>query len=626
MFCFVSAASKLDGVFGSDPAPPDMKDGSNRSGGDIISGALNSALQRLLVPALLSLLVATGVAQSRELTDPNNWPAWLVLLCLFVAFTYGWQPLRRSIARWRVPVASGQRIGLLLACLDGDKADNSLRETVREAVKKDLGEAIEIILWPETLRLADGRDADAENRARGHAQKWLVLKRCDLLLWGRVKGDKTLSLRFTPASGDTAAAESYALTPDTLELPVKFVSNLGSAIAARVVSDMDAETSGQDRVALMRSSAERMEPIIKTLSPAFEAKTRGSLFHSYGLVRFRIGDEAGTKDDLIAAIDAYRDALKEWTRERVPQDWAMAQNNLGNALRGLAEHESSTVRLEDAVAAFRGALEVASRENTPLLWMGARINLGIALWRLGKRTADTAHIEAAVAVTREALEEATRESYPFVWAALHDNLGNMLQMIGEVANDRERLEEAVVAHRNALEQWTRESNPSAWAAVQNHLGISLAMLGERETGAARLEEAVIAFQNALTERTRERNPLTWAETQANLGNSLAALGERESGTTRLEQAVIAFRSALTERTRERDPLGWATTRGDLGSALVALGARESGTVRLEQAVAAEREALTVLERAGAPEVIERYRSYLERAETMLAERRKAKNQ
>ena len=30
-------------------------------------------------------------------------------------------------------------------------------------------------------------------------------------------------------------------------------------------------------------------------------------------------------------MDAYRYELKERTRERVPLDWAMTQNNLGNA-------------------------------------------------------------------------------------------------------------------------------------------------------------------------------------------------------------------------------------------------------------------------------------------------------
>ena len=35
------------------------------------------------------------------------------------------------------------------------------------------------------------------------------------------------------------------------------------------------------------------------------------------------------------AVSAYVEALKEYTRERVPLDWAMTQNNLGNALEDL---------------------------------------------------------------------------------------------------------------------------------------------------------------------------------------------------------------------------------------------------------------------------------------------------
>ena len=40
------------------------------------------------------------------------------------------------------------------------------------------------------------------------------------------------------------------------------------------------------------------------------------------------------------AVSAYVEALKEYTRERVPLDWAMTQNNLGNALRTLGEREA----------------------------------------------------------------------------------------------------------------------------------------------------------------------------------------------------------------------------------------------------------------------------------------------
>ena len=55
----------------------------------------------------------------------------------------------------------------------------------------------------------------------------------------------------------------------------------------------------------------------------------------------------------------------EWTRERVPLDWATTQNNLGNALSRLGARESGTARLEEAVAAYRAALEEWTREATP---------------------------------------------------------------------------------------------------------------------------------------------------------------------------------------------------------------------------------------------------------------------
>ncbi len=44
------------------------------------------------------------------------------------------------------------------------------------------------------------------------------------------------------------------------------------------------------------------------------------------------------------AVRAYRHALEERTRDRVPRDWATTQNNLGNALKVLGERESGTAR------------------------------------------------------------------------------------------------------------------------------------------------------------------------------------------------------------------------------------------------------------------------------------------
>jgi hypothetical protein len=57
--------------------------------------------------------------------------------------------------------------------------------------------------------------------------------------------------------------------------------------------------------------------------------------------------ESGTSR-LEEAVAAHRAALEEWTRERVPLNWAATQNNLGYALHSLGARETGTSRLEEA--------------------------------------------------------------------------------------------------------------------------------------------------------------------------------------------------------------------------------------------------------------------------------------
>jgi tetratricopeptide (TPR) repeat protein len=97
--------------------------------------------------------------------------------------------------------------------------------------------------------------------------------------------------------------------------------------------------------------------------------------------------------------------LQEWTRERVPLQWATTQNNLGTALWTLGARESGTARLEEAVAAYRDALQEWTRERVPLRWASTQNNLGTALRTLGERESGTARLEQAVAAYRDALQE-----------------------------------------------------------------------------------------------------------------------------------------------------------------------------------------------------------------------------
>jgi len=70
----------------------------------------------------------------------------------------------------------------------------------------------------------------------------------------------------------------------------------------------------------------------------------------------------------------------------------LALNLLGNALGRLGERESNAVRLEDTVAAFRAALAERTRVRVPLDWAATQHDLGSALWRLGDRESGNARL------------------------------------------------------------------------------------------------------------------------------------------------------------------------------------------------------------------------------------------
>ena len=88
----------------------------------------------------------------------------------------------------------------------------------------------------------------------------------------------------------------------------------------------------------------------------------------------------------------------------MPLEWARTQNNLGNALRALGERESGTAKLEEAVAAYREALKERTRERVPLEWATSFGNEGVALMLLAERRGDAAMAETALSQINAASE------------------------------------------------------------------------------------------------------------------------------------------------------------------------------------------------------------------------------
>jgi tetratricopeptide (TPR) repeat protein len=226
------------------------------------------------------------------------------------------------------------------------------------------------------------------------------------------------------------------------------------------------------------------------------------------------GEQQGDPFDLHLALE-----LAEVNRSRANgQQLHAALTDLGICHFALGERQASGGHLTRARNAYADALRLTSRQRDPQNWAVSQENLGNALLRLGERTADPALLKQAIAAHRAAQTVFTPEATPMDWATSQNNLGNALQTLGERTADPAILEQAVAAHRAALTVHTPEATSMDWATSQNNLGYSLRWLATVTRNAALMDEAAAAYAAAQTKRTRDDAPFYWAQTQWNLAD------------------------------------------------------------------------------------------------------------
>ncbi|WP_013321115.1 CHAT domain-containing protein [Gloeothece verrucosa] len=332
------------------------------------------------------------------------------------------------------------------------------------------------------------------------------------------------------------------------------------------------------------------------LFPSLEAETANGLaaiIVEFGnlIAQFPLGSR---KSNLEIAIKGYQAALEVYTRAAFPVDWAMTQNNLGNAYRNRIRGEKAE-NIEEAISSYRHALEIYTRAAFPVDWATTQNNLGAAYSdRIRGEKAE--NIEEAISSYRHALEIYTRAAFPVDWATTQNNLGAAYsdRIRGEKA---ENIEEAISSYRHALEIYTRAAFPVDWATTQNNLGAAYSdrIRGEK---AENIEEAISSYRHALEIRTRAAFPVQWATTQNNLG---AAYSDRIRGekAENIEEAISSYRHALEIYTRAAFPVQWATTQNNLGAAYSDR-IRGEKAENIEEAISSYRHALEIYTRAAFP--------------------------
>ena len=345
-----------------------------------------------------------------------------------------------------------------------------------------------------------------------------------------------------------------------------------------------------NKAKLNESLLEALPIVFTTLTAEKLPETRQNIAYFFGafgnlIQQFPLGNRML---NLELGVTAYQLALKVYTRETFPEDWAALQNNLGNLYSERIRGDRAE-NLEQSIAAYESALQVRTREAFLERWAATQNNIGNA-YRDRIHGDRAENLERSITAYELALQHYTREAFPERWAMTQNNLGNAYR--DRIRGDRaENLERSIMAYELALQVRTREALPERWAMTQNNLGNAY---GERIRGdwAENLERSITAYGLASQVRTREAFPEKWAMTQNNLGNAYCnrIRGDRAEN---VEQSIAAYELALQIYTREAFPEDWAMSQGNLAEALVQRASLTESDTDLENAITLLKAALDV---------------------------------
>jgi tetratricopeptide (TPR) repeat protein len=493
-------------------------------------------------------------------------------------------------AKWEI------RVIVAIAHLEGDdghKVEGQLRDAL---AKMDPRLHVTPVILNRTITLK-GR---TQGMAHLDALTSVTDVRVESLIWGGVKGAPS------PAVGplyDTEFSDypqfGGGYLPGDFKLPELPPDDLVKVLRLVIATDSAEFMSvnrikfGDALVPLIGEAREMLNDHSKTAGWSSDTRARANLV--LGMATRFSGVELKSKDSLNASVEYIQHALDDWTHDRDPLEWAMAQRNLGRTLCDKANLNMDTTLLRPAVAAFQNAMLVYQSRSDRIDVAEIQSQLGILFEVIGRYEPGRENLRKAVEYYRAALNGIDPRKFPNIWGETQIQLGNALRVLSFWDNGTKDIEDAIAANREALKVYPKQDSPMHWAQAQGQIAESLSQLAQLAASAEDFRQSISLLRQILNGYPREQKPIEWAGLQSALGDALMGLYDLDpkSGTKYPEQAAIVYRASLQELTLEREPIAWAQAKQGLGNALEELGYNNSNRDYLNQAIDAYNDALKV---------------------------------
>ncbi|MGE3286103.1 MAG: hypothetical protein AB7J32_08370 [Pseudonocardia sp.] len=348
---------------------------------------------------------------------------------------------------------AGDRAGAL-AALDESGATDPVSRYNRFVLDPDAGD-------PDALRAELGEFGvlvDLVLFVVGHSDTAPELGAADGEL-----GAVVLSAQATQAlaTGDHAAAVELLARAAEMAQPVAPpLAGLLHGAAASVLRDQGDQEGDDGCVATY-------ERALKLLDTADDLRVGRAEIH-LGLAGALHEQAESRPERLVRAVPHYQGALQLVQSTEAPLLWAAAHAGLATAYLTMPMVEASgQLRLGIAAQSLRSALKVYTREEHPTEWASVQLNLANSLvYTPSKHQAD--NLVEAVELYQAVLETRSRESDPLGRARVLANQGNVLAHLGVFDDAKAKLyearflfeehqdEESVRAVRGVLDEIARE--------------------------------------------------------------------------------------------------------------------------------------------------------------------------
>lgn len=253
------------------------------------------------------------------------------------------------------------RFRILLADLHGDEPSLAQTRHVEAALKDQPG--IGLLPVGEGPDLADG---EIDDQTLEQSRSILAAHNGDSLILGHVMpAGPRIRLRMIGRYEEGVGCHGpYQI--DWAELPKRFGLDFeGQLLTLAALSMSPSARDDEGRaclVELLRPAATKLTRLLEQQAIQTDSEQQGRLWHALGLATSMLGEFTKSQRWLDVAVHAHKTALLIWRDDKVVFDWAIAQNNLGYALKLLAVHtedeEYQAAILKQSAEAFRQALYV----------------------------------------------------------------------------------------------------------------------------------------------------------------------------------------------------------------------------------------------------------------------------